>query len=158
MANRRPSARRLKRLRQYDVRDASKAVGVTTATVRLWSKIGLEAVEGVYPQIYRGVDLIDFLKRRASKRKQPCGPGRLFCFSCKEPKVPAFNEVEFEPTGAALGRLIGLCPDCASIMYRRTSRAKLQSAVGHLRVAIKCADSRLSETPEPDCNPHSERD
>jgi hypothetical protein len=158
MANRRPSARRLKRLRQYNVREAAQAVGVTAATVRLWSKTGLEAVEGVYPQIYRGVDLIDFLTRRAANRKQPCGPGRLFCLSCKEPKTPAFNELEFEPSGAALGRLMGLCPDCSSVMFRRTSQAKLHAAVGELKVAIKCADSRLHETSNPTCNPHFEGD
>jgi hypothetical protein len=157
MANRRPSARRLKRLRHYNVREAAKAVGVTSATVRLWGKTGLAAVEGVYPKIYRGVDLIEFLKRRAAKRKQPCGPGRLFCFTCKEPKPPAFGEVEFEPRGAAVGRLMGLCPDCTSTMYRRTSRAKLHEAVGNLKVAMKCADSRLNGTPDPHGNPHFER-
>jgi hypothetical protein len=80
MANRRPSARRLKRLRPYNVREAAKAVGVTAATVRLWGKTGLESVESVYPKIYRGADLITFLKRREAKRKRPCGPGLLFCF------------------------------------------------------------------------------
>jgi hypothetical protein len=158
MANRRPSARRLKRLRPYNVREAAKAVGVTSATVRLWGKTGLESVESVYPNIYRGADLITFLKRREAKRKRPCGPGRLFCFVCKEPKAPAFDEVEFQPDGEMTGRLIGLCPDCASIMYRLTSRAKLHTSVGSLKVSIKCLESRLSETSNPNCNPHFEGD
>jgi hypothetical protein len=148
MANHRPTIRRLKSARPYNVREAATALGVTSATVRLWGRIGLEAVEGVYPKIYRGIDLIEFLKRRATKRKRPCGPGRLFCFKCKEPKSPAFGEVEFEPRGLVGGRLLGLCPDCASTMYRRASQAKLHEAVRDLKVAIKCVDSRLSGTPD----------
>jgi hypothetical protein len=96
------------------------------------------------------------LKQRDAARKQPCGPARIFCFHCKEPKTPAFGEVEFWPDGAKLGTLKGLCPDCAATINRRTSFAKLKSAVGHLTVSIRCADPRLSRTPEPNSNPHSE--
>jgi hypothetical protein len=32
---------------------------------------------------------------------------------------PAFDEVEFWPDGSKLGKLRGLCPDCASTMNRR---------------------------------------
>ena len=92
MANRHHSARRVKRLRSYNVREAAKATGATPATVRHWSRNGLEPVEGVFPTIFRGVDIIEFFDRRAAKRKKPCGPGRMFCFHCKEPKIPAYNE------------------------------------------------------------------
>ncbi len=157
MANRRHSARRVKRLRTYNVREAAKATGATPATVRHWSRNGLEPVKGVYPAIFRGVDIIGFFKRRADNRKQPCGPGRMFCLHCKEPKTPAFNEAEFRPDGATLGTLTGLCPDCAGLMLRRTSIAKLDASAGNLRVSIKQAESRLDETHDPNCNPHSER-
>ena len=58
MANRRHTARCVKRLRTYNVREAAKATGATSGTVRQWQKCGLEAVEGHYPLIFRGVDLI----------------------------------------------------------------------------------------------------
>lgn len=157
MANRRHSARRVKKLRTYNVREAAKATGATPGTVRQWARNGLEAVEGVYPTIFRGVDIIAFLKRRDEGRKQPCGTGRMYCLRCKEPKAPAFGEVEFWPDGPKLGTLRGLCPDCAGIMNRRSSVAKLNAAAGDLRVSMRCADSRLSGTPEPNSNPHSKR-
>lgn len=157
MANRRHSARSIRKLRTYNVREAAKATGATPETVRRWAKNGLEAVEGVYPPIFRGVEIIAFLKRRDEGRKQPCGPGRMYCLHCKERKTPAFGEAEFWPDGPKLGTLKGLCPDCTGIMNRRTSRAKLNAAAGDLRVALRCADSRLSGTPEPNSNPHSER-
>jgi hypothetical protein len=144
MGNRRHSSRRLQRRRSYNVREAAKAAGATPGTVRNWQKSGLEAVVGIYPAIFRGIDIIAFLDRRNRARRQPCGPGRLFCFRCKEPKRPAFDEVEFWPDGAVLGKLQGLCPDCAATMIRRTSLAKLKSAVGDLTVSTRRADARLS--------------
>jgi hypothetical protein len=156
MANRRHSARCIKRLRTYNVREAAKATGATPGTVRQWHKSGLEAVAGVYPLIFRGAEIIAFLKGRDERRKRPCGPGRMLCLRCKEPKTPAFGEVEFWADGAKLGTLRGLCPDCATTMNRRTSLAKLKSAAGELKVSIRCLDSRLSRTPEPNSNPQSE--
>ena len=146
MANRRHSARLVKRLRSYNVREAAKATGATPGTVRHWHKRGLEGVIGVYPLIFRGVDIIAFFKRRDDKRKRPCGPGRMYCFRCKEPKTPAFGEVEFWPDGPKLGTLRGLCPDCAATMNKRASLAKLRSAAGDLTVSMRCADSRLSKS------------
>jgi hypothetical protein len=157
MANRGHSSRRVQRRRTYNVREAAKATGATTGTGRSWQKSGLDAVVGVYPAIFRGIDIILFLDRRHRARKQPCGPGLLFCFRCKAPKRPAFDEVEFWPDGPKLGKLQGLCPDCASTMIRRTSLAKLMSAAGDLTVSMRRADSRLSETTMPNCNDHSER-
>lgn len=146
MANRRHSARHLRQRRTYNVREAAKATGATSGTVRNWQKNGLEAVAGVYPTIFRGVDIIAFLRSRSRARKQPCGAGRFFCLRCKAPKRPAFGEVEFWPAGPKLGKLRGLCPDCATVMNRRVSLAKLKAAAGDLKVSMQCADLRLSET------------
>lgn len=156
MANRRHSAGHVKRLRSYNVREAAKVTGATAGTVRHWHKNGLEGVIGVYPLIFRGVDIIAFFKRREGDRKRPCGPGRMYCFRCKEAKTPAFGEVEFWPDGPKLGTLRGLCPDCAATMNRRASLAKLRTAAGDLKVSIRSVDSRLNGTPEPNSNPHSE--
>jgi hypothetical protein len=157
MANRRHSARRIKKLWTYNVREAAKATGATPGTVRQWHKSGLEAVAGVYPLIFRGADIKAFLKRRDEGRRRPCGPGKMFCLHCKEPKTPAFGEAEFWPDGPKLGTLKGLCPDCTAIMHLRTSLAKMNAAAGHLRVSMQCADRSLSCTAEPNSNPHSER-
>ncbi len=156
VANRRHSAQRIKHRWTYNVREAAKATGATPGTIRNWQKNGLEAVVDVHPAIFRGVDIIAFLRSRSRARKQPCGPGRFFCFRCKTPKRPAYNEVEFWPDGPKLGWLRGLCPDCAAVMNRRVSRAKLKAAAGDLTVSMQRADSRLSEMPMPNCNDNSE--
>ncbi len=158
MANRRHSARRIKLLRSYNVREAAKATGASAGTVRRWLKAeGLEAVVGIWPPIIRGVDIIAFFKRRNAGRKQRCGPGRIYCLRCKAPKAPAFGEADYQPDTPNRGVLIGLCPDCEGLIYRRTSPANLRAAAGSLSVSMPSADSRLGETYEPNCNDQSDR-
>lgn len=156
MANRKHTTQLVKKRLTYNVREAANVTGATPGTVRRWREAGLSAVEGVYPAIFRGVDIIDFLKRRAEARKRPTGSGRMFCLRCKDAKWPAFGEVEYWPDGPKTGALRGLCPDCATVMSKLTSLAKLRAAAGDLKISMKCVDSRLGETPEPHCNAHSE--
>ncbi len=137
MTRKRHSHKRVKRLRTYNVTEAAATTGATSATVRLWLKGGLKAIPDCFPLIIRGADLINYLRDRAKGRKHPCGPGRLFCLSCKQPKRPAFGEVEFVLDGHELGTLIGLCPQCSTVMRRRSSRARLYSAVGDLTISAQ---------------------
>jgi hypothetical protein len=44
--------------------------------------------------------------------------------------------VDFEPKTATSGNMIGICPDCDSLMYRRVSFAKLSVACGNLEVRL----------------------
>lgn len=149
MAKTRASWRTLKSRRTYDVAEAARAVGVSAATVRAWRKVGLEPVRGVFPTIFRGVDLIEFLKSRLANRKHPSGPGRMFCFTCKEPQAPAFGEAEYWPTGPRLGVLRGLCPVCTTVMQRRSSLASLDHAKGNLTVTIIQADPHIGGIAKP---------
>ena len=137
MANRKHTTQLVKKRLTYNVREAAKVTDATPGTVRRWREAGLPAVEGVYPAIFRGVDIIEFMKHRAEGRKRPTGPGRMFCFTCKDAKRPAFGEVEYWPDGPKTGALRGLCPDCATVMSKLTSVAKLRAAVGDLKVSMQ---------------------
>lgn len=155
MAMRRHSVRRVRARYTYNVREAAKVTGATSGTVRHWLKQGLEPVTGIYPTIIRGVDLIAFFGRVKQARKQPSGPGRLFCLRCKSPKRPAFDEVEFLPDGATLGSIRGLCPDCSAVMNRRVSRTRLDTVVADLTVSMRPEEPRLNRTIKPICNDNS---
>ena len=157
MANRSHSARRIKRLRSYNVAEAAKATGATPGTIRHWQKHGLDAVPGLWPLLFRGVDIIAFFDRRKSAKKQACGPGRMFCLRCKSPKVPALNMADYRADTPRLGVLTGLCPDCAGLMYRRTSPAKLKGAAGNLDIQMQPSEPRLTGMAEPNSNHHSGR-
>lgn len=155
MANRHHSARRIKRLRTYDVGQAAKATGATPGTVRHWHKNGLEAVPGHWPLIFRGVEIIEFFKKRNTARKQRCGPGRIYCLRCRAPKTPALGMVDYRPDTPKRGMLTGLCPDCGGLIYRRSSPDNWKAAVGNLEVSMPSAESRLAETDEPNSNDNS---
>ncbi len=138
MANHRVSARKVKRLWTYNVTEAATVTGATSATIRQWLKAGLQAVPGVRPSIVRGVDLIAFVKGRQAGRKRPCGPGRIYCLRCKEPREPAFGEVEYWPDTATKGALRGLCPVCGGWLCRRTTITGARAAAGDLSISFKC--------------------
>jgi hypothetical protein len=136
MANQRHSARRVKQRRLYDVQAAAKVLGATPGTIRHWARNGLTALLGVKPLAFRGVDIIDFFKRRAAQRKQTSGPGRIYCFKCRVPKTPAGGMVDYKPTSPKRGVLISICPTCERLMYRACSPAKLDAATRGLSVSI----------------------
>lgn len=138
------SYHRIKKRRTYNVIEAARVTGVTPATVRAWIKKGLAIVPGIHPTIIRGVDFIAFLQKQRQSRKSPCGPGRLYCLSCKAPKPPAFGQVEFVADGPELGTLTGLCPDCTTVMKRRSSRRNLSTALGNLSLIQQHAEASLS--------------
>lgn len=157
MANRRHSTRHIKGRRLYDVRAAAKVLGATPGTIRHWARNGLAALPGK-PLAFRGVDILDFFKKRDAGRKQTSGPGRFYCLKCRASKTPAGGMADYRPTSPKRGVLIGICPDCERLMYRACSPAKLDAAAGGLSVSIQTADSSLTGTDKPISNPHSQKD
>lgn len=158
MANRRHTTRHVKRRRLYDVRAAAKALGATPNTIRHWWRNGLTALPGIKPLSFRGADIVDFFKKRNAQRKRASGPGRIYCFKCRVPKMPAGAMADYKPISPKRGSLIGICPDCDSLMYRACSPAKLDAAARGLTVSIQQADSSLTGTDEPISNQHSSKD
>lgn len=116
MANRGISSRRIRGHLTYTVAEAAQATGSHRNTVRHWLKSGLSALDDRQPALIKGRTLKAFIDGRSADRRQPCGPGRMYCLKCRAPKIPAFGEVEYEPKSEKSGRLIGLCPDCATLI------------------------------------------
>jgi hypothetical protein len=150
----RPSIRRIKRLRLYDPLEAARALGVSRQTIWRWKKQGLVCIPNHRPTLFRGVDIIDFVRSRANDRKRRCGPGRLFCLRCKEPKPPAEGMLEFRTDAGTLGMLTAICPTCMGLMYRRASLRTLAAAAGGHPVSMKNGLVRLGEITEPHCHDH----
>jgi hypothetical protein len=145
MANRRISSRRIRGHLTYTVAEAAQATGSHRNTVRHWLKGGLSALDRCQPTLIKGTTLKAFIDGRNADRRQPCGPGRMYCLKCRAPKIPAFGEVEYEPKSEKSGRLIGLCPDCSTLIQRRTSARKIREAAGNLLVQLRREAERLDE-------------
>lgn len=152
MANRRISSRHIRGLLTYSVAEAARVTGVHRNTIHNWLRSGLEAIDRRQPTLIKGQTLKAFIDRRRERRRRPCGPGRIFCFKCREPKNPAFGEVEYEVDSEKLGRLVGLCPDCGTIILRRTSPSKLRTAAGGLTIRFRPSVDRLNELRDPSLN------
>ena len=54
---------------------------------------------------------------------------------------------QYQPVTAAVGNLIGICPSCECMMYRRVNLAKLQQVRGNLDITIPQAPPRIDESP-----------
>jgi hypothetical protein len=150
---RRYDTRRVKIHRSYEVSEVAKLLDVTKRSIRRWIDAGLPLVARKRPFLILGKDLREFLQARQPK-KQPCPAGEIFCVGCQTPQRPAFDEVEYIPKTATTGLLAGLCPVCASMIYRFTTTATLAAASGDLKVAGRPAQERLCDSPDPSLNVH----
>jgi hypothetical protein len=145
MANHRISSRRVRRHLTYTVAEAAQITGSHRNTIRHWLRSGLSVLDGRQPTLIKGATLKAFIDARNANRRQPCGPGRMYCLKCRAPRTPAFGEVEYEPRSEKSGRLIGLCPNCSTLLQRRTSARKIQEAAGNLVVKFRCEAERLDK-------------
>jgi hypothetical protein len=64
-----------------------------------------------------------FLEARHRRAKRPCPPGFMFCLKCREPRPPAGRMIDYAPLAATSGNLIGLCPKCSGLKFRRIKQA-----------------------------------
>lgn len=136
MANRRINAQRIKIHYSYTVEQAADTLGVHKNTVRLWIKQGLPVVDERRPILLHGKAIRAFLDNRTAKLKRRLSVGQFYCLKCREPKSPYAAVADYVATSPDLGNLKGLCPDCETIMNRRTSLAKLDRVKGDLAVRI----------------------
>jgi hypothetical protein len=122
--------------RSYTVEEVALLFAIHKNTVRAWVKAGLPVCDDARPMLILGCDLAAFLKTRSTKNKRPCGPGEIYCVRCRVPKLPAGAMAEYLPQTATLGSIVGICPDCDGLIYRRVSRAKLAQMHGGVEISF----------------------
>ncbi len=152
MRKRRPDYRLVKIHRSYTVEETARLFGTHKNTVRAWVKAGLSTCDSKRPTLILGRDLAAYLQERRIRNKRPCKPGEIYCVRCRAPKWPAGDMAEYQPTTPSLGNLIGICPDCEGMIYRRASSAKLPEIQAILDITFSEAELRVSETDSPTVN------
>ena len=136
MHKRRPNHRFVKIHRSYTVEEAARVFGIHKNTVRAWIDAGLPVCKDMRPHLILGRELAAFLQSRRAKKKRPCSLGEMYCFRCRAPRIPAGGMADFVPKTDVLGTLVGICPECSTMMYQRASAAKLPAIRAKLDIAI----------------------
>lgn len=136
MRKRRPNHSLVKIHRSYTVEEVARLFGTHKNTVRAWVKAGLPTCDDKRPILILGHEMAGYLKARRVKSKCPCQPGEIYCVRCRAPKLPAGAMAEYQPVTEKLGSLMGICPDCEGMIYRRASLAKLAQIRGKLDITI----------------------
>lgn len=153
MKKRRPPNPRLAKIhRNYTVEDVARLFGIHKGTVRQWIKEGLPTTDQQRPMLILGRDLRAFIEKRRASNKRPCAPGELYCMRCRTPRQPAEGLVDCLARGPSLADLVGICPACAALMYRRVSLRKLAKCLGPLQVTLPEGLSRIDERSSPSVN------
>ena len=142
---RRIDIRRAKIHRSYTIAELATLLGVHKHTIGRWIAAGLPTTDARRPLLINGSDLRAFIIAR-QPRKQRCRPGELYCLSCRAPKRPAADMVDYRPLAPRRGLLSGICPTCGRMIYRAAAPAKLEQIKGDLDVAIQKVELRLNET------------
>lgn len=157
MAKRRVNPNAVKLHRTYDPGQLAACCGVHKNTVLNWQKAGLQPIDSSKPIIFHGSVVREFLKRRNADRKRPCGPGKFYCFRCREPRAPALALVEYEPLTAKSGNLKAFCEACEAIVHRKVRRNDLAATMPGVTIQFAERSLRLIGHALPSLNCASER-
>jgi hypothetical protein len=157
MAKRRVNPNAVKLNRTYDSTQLAICCGVHKNTVRNWREAGLEPIDSSKPILFHGSVVREFLRQRNAKRKQPCGPSRLYCLSCREPRRPALGFAVYLAATPRSGNLKACCETCATVMHRKVCRAQLEAKMPGVEVQFADRQLRLIGSPSPSLNCDPER-
>lgn len=146
MSKRHPNPRLAKIHRNYTLDDIARLYGLHRNTVRQWIKRGLPTSDDRRPMLVLGRDLVAFLQAKREKNKHTCQPGEIYCVRCRVPRAPAGEMADYEPVTPTLGNLVGMCPVCEALMYRRVGVAKLGLVRGHLDITLPQAQRHIAES------------
>jgi hypothetical protein len=132
--------------RNYTVEDVAALFGIHKNTVRGWMKAGLPICDERRPTLILGSELRVYLQGKRIARKRRCKPFELYCMRCRAPQRPAGNMVDYCPSNDRIGRLVGICPQCETLMNRYASMEKLASIRQHLDVCVPTAQKHLTDS------------
>jgi hypothetical protein len=152
MGKRQPNHRLAKLHRNYTVDEVAELFSIHKNTVRNWVAQGLPVNDDRRPLLILGRELHTFLQRKRTANKQPCKPGEIYCVKCRAPQAPAGNMADYVALSLGHGNLVGICPSCQSMMYRRVRFCNLALISGNLEVCLPKALQHIDESDQPSVN------
>lgn len=146
MAKRHHNPRLVKIHHNYAVNEIAALLGIHRNTVDRWiKKEDLPLIDARRPRLVLGRDLATFLEVRRRRNKQSCKPGEIYCVRCRMPREPAGAMAEYQAHAGDLGNLVGMCPTCEGLIYRRVNITKIASVRGDLDITFTDGQRHISE-------------
>ncbi|GGD13114.1 helix-turn-helix domain-containing protein [Aquisalinus flavus] len=144
--------------RAYTVSEIADKLQVHRQTVLRWIRAGeLLPVDGSRPILVEGETLKAYLKARQPKRHK-CAPDEWFCMKCRTPRKAAFGECEILTGNRASCNIRALCEDCATLMHKRFSLARLPALATAFTVSAPQHLKHLMDSIHPCLNVHYRED
>lgn len=157
MGKRHPNPRRAKRHRTYTIEELAILFQFHKNTVRRWPKQGLHPIDDRRPALFRGEDVATFLAAKRQSSRRPCKAGEIYCLKCRTPRAPAGGFADLNIQGPTNGTLVGICPVCATLLYRRVNPARIALVRGNLEVTVRQARTHIEDRSDPIVNCDSGR-
>ena len=86
-------------IRCYTISEAAEVAGISTRTIRNWSKDGLRLTDCGGPALNRGDDLCEYIKTQRENRKVTTATDEFLCFRCRAARKPADRFAECTISG-----------------------------------------------------------
>lgn len=134
----------IRRRLSYTIEQAADALGVHPQTIRGWRKSGLHVMQSKRPHLVYGGDLLDFLSDRQLRTRTKLGVNEFYCLKCRRAVIPAGSMADFEYQEGSTGRLVGLCPNCETAIYRFVNVSKIRDTAPALELAFTTPPVGLS--------------
>ena len=108
---------KIKAFHCYTILEAAEIAGVSTHTVRNWSKDGLRLMDGAGPPLIRGDDLRDYIKKQRAKRRVKTKLNEFYCVKCGRARNAAENMADCKITDGR-AKLTALCETCETVISK----------------------------------------
>jgi len=133
---------RIKAFRCYTLEEAADIVGVTTRTIRSWTKQGLQVMDSVRPALIRGDDLRAFIKGQREGRKVKTGLDEFYCLPCRAARKAAGSMADCDIVGTR-AKLTALCERCDTLVTKPIEKARIPEIARILDLTITRFEATL---------------
>lgn len=105
----------------YEIVEAARALGVTSATIRIWIKDGMEAMTASKPYLILGASIRAYLKIKYAAARSPLMDKELYCLTCRKGCKPLGMRIKQSQVSAKTDLMKGVCERCGGTATRMIS-------------------------------------
>lgn len=148
--------------RTYTIEDMAIVCGVHVGTVRRWitnDGLSIAVIDETRPILISGKLAREWMRRRERDRKQPCGPGEIYCVTCKAPRAIRPGSTRITSPKPPKITLEGDCTGCDRTIRRFDTEANREAlsrefALIHTIAQGRCPAPKSVPAPPLKCSLH----